>query len=135
MSGGIDSSATALAILNQGRETSGLLVDYGQPAARSEWRAARDVAHHIGIGIERIDLGFSLAVESGEFFGRNALLILAAAGMVQARPLTVALGIHALSEYYAPSRSSCGRCRGYWTATPAVPYPSAPRSWIVPRPR
>ena len=40
MSGGIDSSATALAILTEGYETSGLFVDYGQPAARSEWRAA-----------------------------------------------------------------------------------------------
>ena len=56
MSGGIDSSATALAILNEGYETSGLFVDYGQPAARSEWRAARDVAHGLGIGIDRVDL-------------------------------------------------------------------------------
>ena len=30
MSGGIDSSATALAILTEGYETSGLFVDYGQ---------------------------------------------------------------------------------------------------------
>ena len=100
MSGGIDSSATALAILNEGYETSGLFVDYGQPAARSEWCAAREVANRLGIGIERIDLGFRLASECGEFFGRNALLILTAAGTVQTRPLTVALGIHALSEYY-----------------------------------
>ena len=48
MSGGIDSSATALAILTEGYETSGLFVDYGQPAARSEWRAARDVTNGEG---------------------------------------------------------------------------------------
>ena len=36
MSGGIDSSATALAILTEGYETSGLFVDYGQPD--SLWR-------------------------------------------------------------------------------------------------
>jgi 7-cyano-7-deazaguanine synthase len=100
MSGGIDSSATALAILTEGYETSGLFVDYGQPAARSEWRAARDVTNRFGIEIERIDLGFRLAAESGEFFGRNALLILTAAGTIETRPLTIALGIHALSEYY-----------------------------------
>ncbi len=76
MSGGIDSSATALVILNKGYETSGMFVDYGQPAVRSEWRAARDVANRLGIEIERIDLGFRLAAESGEFFGRNTLLIL-----------------------------------------------------------
>ena len=56
MSGGIDSSATALAVLNEGYETSGLFVDYGQSAARSEWLAARNVAHRLGIGIERVDL-------------------------------------------------------------------------------
>ena len=35
MSGGIDSSATALAILTEGYETSGLFVDYGQPDSLS----------------------------------------------------------------------------------------------------
>ena len=66
----------------------------------NEWRAARDVTNRFGIEIERIDLGFRLAAESGEFFGRNALLILTAAGTIETRPLTIALGIHALSEYY-----------------------------------
>ena len=100
MSGGIDSSATVAAVLSQGRGTSGLFVDYGQPAACSEWRAARDVANHFGIKVKCVDLGFRLGSESGEFFGRNALLILTAAGIAEGRPLMIALGIHALSEYY-----------------------------------
>ena len=45
MSGGIDSTATVAAVLGDGYETSGLFVDYGQPAAGSEWTAARDVAN------------------------------------------------------------------------------------------
>ena len=36
----------------------------------------------------------------GEFFARNALLILTAAGITEARPLQIALGVHALSQYY-----------------------------------
>ncbi len=69
-------------MLNEGFETSGLFVDYGQPAARSEWHSAIDVASRSGIESEIKDPGFQLAAESGEFFGRNALLILVAAGVI-----------------------------------------------------
>ena len=100
MSGGIDSSASAVAVRKEGYETSGLFVDYGQPAARSEWRALQDVANHLDLEVKKVELGFRLASQSGEFFGRNALLVLTAAGITQSRPLTIALGIHALSEYY-----------------------------------
>lgn len=100
MSGGIDSSATTVAMLNKGYETSGLFLNYGQPAACTEWRAAQEIADRFTIEIERVELGFRLTVNSGEFFGRNALLILTAAGTIAQRPLTIALGIHALSEYY-----------------------------------
>ena len=37
---------------------------------------------------------------TAENFGRNALFILAAAGTVERRPLTIAVGIHALTDYY-----------------------------------
>ena len=100
MSGGIDSSASAVAVRKEGYETSGLFVDYGQPAARSEWRAVQAVASHFDLEVKRVELGFRLASESGEFFGRNALLVLTAAGITESRPLMIALGIHALSEYY-----------------------------------
>ena len=100
MSGGIDSSASAVAVRKEGYETSGLFVDYGQPAARSEWRAVQDVANHLDLEVKKVELGFRLASQSGEFFGRNALLVLTAAGITESRPLMIALGIHALSEYY-----------------------------------
>lgn len=79
---------------------SGVFVDYGQPAALSEWEAAEQVASFYGIPVKRIDLGFNLPSTEGEFFGRNAILVLAAAGATDERPLTIALGIHALAEYY-----------------------------------
>ena len=100
MSGGIDSSASAVAVRKEGYETSGLFVDYGQPAACSEWRAVQDVADHFDLEVQKVELGFRLASESGEFFGRNALLVLTAAGITESRPPMIALGIHALSEYY-----------------------------------
>ena len=100
MSGGIDSSSVVATCQDTGIQPSGMFVDYGQPSARSEWCAAQNVARHYGVAIRRVNLGFRLAAHEGEFLGRNALLILTAAGMTEARPLQVALGIHALSEYY-----------------------------------
>ena len=100
MSGGIDSTATAAACLQTGKITRGIFFDYGQPTSRSEWKAAQKVANHYRIGIEKFRLGFKLQSREGEFFGRNALFILATAGIIEDRPLVIATGIHALSDYY-----------------------------------
>ena len=100
MSGGIDSSATLVACQQPGTYLSGMFVDYGQPAAASEWKAAEWVANHYHIEIDKVELGASLVSNAGEFFGRNALFILTAAGTISHRPLTIALGIHALADYY-----------------------------------
>ena len=100
MSGGIDSASVVAAYRHKGIQPSVIFVDYGQPPARSEWRAAQDIAGHYDVPIRKVSLGFRLASQQGEFYGRNALLVLAAAGMMEARPLQIALGIHALSEYY-----------------------------------
>ena len=100
MSGGIDSSATLAACQEPGISLSGMFVNYGQPAARSEWEAAQRIASHYQIEVDKVDLGISLVSDMGEFFGRNALFILTAAATTPQRPLMVALGIHALADYY-----------------------------------
>ena len=100
LSGGIDSAATLAICQDSNPNTSALFVNYGQAAAESEWKAAQDIADYYGVEIERVELGFSLVVDNGEFFGRNALFILTAAGVIPQRPLDVALGIHALTDYY-----------------------------------
>ena len=100
MSGGIDSSSIVAACQRKGIQPSGMFIDYGQPSARSEWSAAQEIARHYAVAIRRVGLGFHLASNEGEFSGRNALLVLAAAGMTETRPLQIALGIHALSKYY-----------------------------------
>ena len=94
MSGGIDSSATLAACQEPGISLRGMFVDYGQPAVRSEWEAAQRIASHYQIEVDKVDLGISLVSDMGEFFGRNALFVLAAAGTIPQRPLIVALGIH-----------------------------------------
>ena len=100
MSGGIDSSATLIACQQPRIHLSGMFIDYGQATAQSEWKAAQRIASHYQISIEKVDLGVTLVSDRGEFFGRNALFILIAVGTVIQRPLTIALGIHALTDYY-----------------------------------
>ena len=100
LSGGIDSSATVVACRELGATLSGMFVDYGQPAAESEWEAAQGIASHYQIEIDRVELGIKLEAVRGEFFGRNALFVLTAAGAITERPLTIVLGIHALTDYY-----------------------------------
>ena len=100
MSGGIDSTATIVVCQGTDARVSGVFIDYGQPAAKSEWQAARDVADHYHLKVRKLDIGITLLSNRGEFFGRNALMILAAAGTVDSRPLIIATGIHALTEYY-----------------------------------
>lgn len=100
MSGGIDSSAAASLYVAEGRYVSGVFVDYGQLAAESEWAAVRQVAEYLDIDLRRIELGCELVSTRGEIFGRNAIFALIAASTTNLRPLKVAMGIHALSEYY-----------------------------------
>ena len=99
-SGGIDSSATIARCIEAHSKVSGLFFDYGQAAALSEWKAAQRIASYYNINVQKVELGFTLVANQGEFFGRNALFILTAAGVVKQRPLTIALGIHALTDYY-----------------------------------
>ena len=100
MSGGIDSSAAVATCQMPGRNLSGCFVDYGQPSAASEWETAQRIACHYQIGIRKVSLDAGLVSYKGEFFGRNALLVLTAAGTTPLRPLSICIGIHALSNYY-----------------------------------
>ena len=100
MSGGIDSSSATSLYVKAGNAVSGLFIDYGQLAAQSEWDAAQRIAAHYDIELDRIELGFKLPSSRGEFFGRNAMFILIASGFSDRNSLDVAIGIHALSEYY-----------------------------------
>lgn len=100
MSGGIDSAATVAACRGLYASMSGFFVDYGQPAGRSEWEAVQRIAQHFSLDIARLEVGLKMSSRQGEYFGRNALLLLAAASTSEARPLAIALGIHSMCPYY-----------------------------------
>ena len=134
MSGGIDSTTVAAIYRSVDAQVTGLFVDYGQPSSQSEWQCARRIAGDYGIPIHKIEMGFRLASAKGEFFGRNALLILTAAGTSETRPLEIVLGIHALAEYYDTTplfvRHMKRLLPGYFEdtvtlATPLLPYTKA----------
>ncbi len=80
----------------------GIHVDYGQPSLIGERRAARAVCHHYSVPLDTIHLGFPLACRQGEYAGRNAILLLAAASSAS-QPCSVAIGIHAGVPYYDSS--------------------------------
>ena len=118
MSGGIDSAATVAACSGEYATLSGLFIDYGQPARKSEWEAAQGIAGYFGINIAKSDIGLRMTPRHGEYFGRNALMLLAAASSHAVRPLTVALGIHSMCvRTTIPLRCSQGICSEFWTDT------------------
>jgi 7-cyano-7-deazaguanine synthase len=108
LSGGIDSAATLAVYRRQMAEVSAVHFDYGQPARRSEWEAAEAIAGHYGVPITRIRLGVRPRVRDGEFFGRNALFVLAAAATVGQGPLVIAAGLHTASPYYDTTSAFVG---------------------------
>ncbi len=101
LSGGIDSATTLSTFVRQrGDSVDGLFVDYGQAARRSEWEAAQAIADHYSCALRRVRLGVRLPQADGEYFSRNALLVLIAAALSRERPLVIATGLHVSSPYY-----------------------------------
>jgi 7-cyano-7-deazaguanine synthase len=105
LSGGIDSAATVAAFRKQHAAIDAIFFDYGQPGRRSEWEAAQAIGRHYRMEVTRAKLGFGLTSRDGEFFGRNALLTLAAAATRPPGPVVVAMGLHSSCPYYDTSPS------------------------------
>ncbi len=105
LSGGIDSAATLAAYRSKGNSVEAVFVDYGQPVRKSEWAAAQAIARHYNVPIKKIRLGLSLPHEDGEFFARNAILMLLAGATTVERPLVIATGINAGASYYDTTKS------------------------------
>lgn len=99
-SGGLDSSSCAAFYLERRLKVSGLFIDYGQPAALQEWRAASQLSEHLRIGLRRAVVKGIPCPERGFIPARNALLICMALATTTA-PLTglIALGIHSGTPY------------------------------------
>ena len=71
MSGGIDSSSVVAVSREAGTQPSGIFVDYGQPAARSEWRAAQRGSHEAAGVAQRAVETLSRELDSGATAGKS----------------------------------------------------------------
>ncbi|WP_158305639.1 7-cyano-7-deazaguanine synthase [Nocardioides sp. JS614] len=95
LSGGVD-SALVLAMLSN-RSPVSVWVDYGQPVADVERQASRAIANHFGSPWMEVVIKGLAPPASGEFLGRNDLLV--AAALSVAGGGFVAIGTHAGTGY------------------------------------
>jgi 7-cyano-7-deazaguanine synthase len=99
LGGGLDSTALIPFYQTRGAALHAVHFDYGQPSAAAERRAARAICHHYKVPLATHKLGIALPCVHGEYPGRNALLLIAAAGL-EPVPSSIAIGIHAGTPYY-----------------------------------
>jgi 7-cyano-7-deazaguanine synthase len=100
VSGGIDSAALLAFYTRQRFSVRALFVDFGQPAAKQESRAARSVCNHYGVQLSTMNVKCGAAFSPGEISGRNAFLLFAAVLARGSEPGIVAIGIHEGTSYY-----------------------------------
>lgn len=100
VSGGIDSAALLAFYLRQRFNVRALFVDFGQPAAKQESRAARAVCKHYGVRLSIMTVKSAETFSAGEIPGRNAFLVFAAVLVSGAEPGIIAIGIHEGPPYY-----------------------------------
>lgn len=99
LSGGLDSTACLRFYIDLGRPTCGLFVDYQQPAANREGYAAKAIANHYGISLYTAIWRGQSKKQSGVVAARNAFLLTTALMERPEQVTTIALGIHAGTQY------------------------------------
>lgn len=99
LGGGIDSTCLVSYYQSRGVSLRAIHFDYCQPGAVAERRAARAVCRHYSIALTTQALPSSPVRDGGEYPGRNALLLFAAAAICR-EPTPLAIGIHAGTPYY-----------------------------------
>lgn len=100
MSGGLDSTACAHYYKSRGDNVTAVFVDFGQPAARRELQAVKDVATYMRVPLTILSFDPGRQFGSGEIMGRNAFLIFSLLLGVQPAHGIVSLGIHSGTMYY-----------------------------------
>jgi 7-cyano-7-deazaguanine synthase len=100
VSGGIDSAALLAFYTRQRFGVRALFVDFGQPAAKQESRAARSVCKYYGVQLSIMTVKCGAAFSPGDIPGRNAFLVFAAVLARGAEPGMIAIGIHEGTPYY-----------------------------------
>ena len=99
LSGGVDSTACIHFYTELKRPTEGLFIDYGQPAAIPELRAAKRVVEYYSIPLRTLALQGVKSKKTGMIMGRNAFLVTVALLESVETNRVIASGIHAGTEY------------------------------------
>jgi len=105
LSGGIDSAACVDFYIKLGRKICGLFVDYGQPSAKYEAIASKEIAKHYSIPLLNTTWKGPSPKTSGFINGRNGFFTMAA---LMERPATItviSMGIHSGTTYEDCSQS------------------------------
>ena len=85
--------------MSQGYETEALFVDYSQPALLQERSAANRIATSLGIPLRTITVPQMHVYDTGEIFGRNAVLALQALAACGRGTYKIIIGIHSGTIY------------------------------------
>lgn len=120
--GGIDSTALIHYYLQKGFRIQGVHFDYGQPSCEAEQKAIVTIANYYGVNIEFAKIRPRIISEfSGEFLGRNTLLVLSALSLFKWVNGIISLGIHANAPYYDCTPEFCKHLQvlldGYYKGT------------------
>jgi 7-cyano-7-deazaguanine synthase len=99
LSGGIDSCACVSYYIAQGASVSALFVDYGQISSQREANAALKICKYYNIPLNKITVSGLKSWLGGYVPGRNAFLLYTGMMSFQDTTGTIALGIHAGTNY------------------------------------
>lgn len=98
LSGGVDSTACIKYYLQKHYKVQPLYVDYGQPNAKSELKAAKSISDFYNLALEKVVIG-TKSIPEGYVRGRNAVLLLVAFMHCSFDKGIVAIGIHSGTDY------------------------------------
>ena len=91
--------------ISQEYETEALFVNYSQPALFQEYHAAQNIADYLCIPIKTITIPQMHVYDTGEIFGRNAVLALQALATCGRGSYKIITGIHSGTIYRDCSES------------------------------
>ena len=100
LSGGIDSTACIHFYQTKKLDVRPLFVDYGQPAATAERKAALSVSRLYGLSLDVCATEGVTIPRRGEILGRNLFLVSLALMKAKCDCNLIALGIHGGTAYY-----------------------------------
>lgn len=100
LSGGIDSLVCAHMAARNGKDTTGVFVDYHQAARDPERRAVMAIAEHLDIPLISYSIDFGRSFGEGEVLGRNLLLLSACLSGIDDETGAISIGVHAGTDYH-----------------------------------